>query len=113
MARKLASRNRVARSMMSRLDELPTTRRVGDTKLAVLEMLSHGTDYAYSLRKRLASEIGRTISLVSMYQHLSELEEMGLISVDRHERSPERRMRVYYSIMDRGTELLGRENPGR
>ena len=109
MAKKLASRNRVARSMMSRLDGLPKTRRVGDTKLSVLEMLSHGADYAYSLRKRLASERGRTISLVSMYQHLSELEEMGLIGVERHERSPERRMRVYYSIMDRGAELLGQE----
>lgn len=111
MARKIASENRVARSMISRFEEAPTTRRIGDSKMAILELLSGRSDYAYSLRRALADAYDRPMSLVSVYQHLSELVKLGLISVDRHERSPERRMRVFYSLTDRGAEFLKGQRP--
>jgi len=106
MARKLASRNRVARNIISRSEETPFTRRIGDTKLAILKILRGGESYAYAIRKQLAEE-GKSISLVSVFQHLSELQDMDLISMDRHERSPERRIRVYYVLTERGSETLG------
>jgi len=105
MARKLASRNRVARNIISRFEETPFTRRIGDTKLAILKMLHGGESYAYAIRKKLAED-GKSISLVSVFQHLSELNDMDLITVDRHERSPERRVRVYYVLTERGHDVL-------
>ncbi|UCE91728.1 MAG: threonine synthase [Methanobacteriota archaeon] len=106
VARKIASENRVARSLMSRFEESPVPRRIGDSKLAILRLLSAKADYAYSLRKALADTCGRPMSLVSVYQHLSELVDLGLISVEKHERSPERRMRVFYSLTERGMEFM-------
>lgn len=104
MARKIASRNKVARNIISRFEETPFTRRIGDTKLAILRMLREAETYAYAMRKRLASE-GKSISLVSVYQHLSELQDLGLIAVDRHERSAERRIRIYYALTEKGKEV--------
>lgn len=106
MARKIATKNRVARSMISRFEGPPVARRIGESKVAILSMLSHGSDYAYRIRRRLADDFGRSMSLVSVYQHLNELEALGLIAVEKHERSPERRMRVYYSATENGLEFL-------
>ena len=106
VARKIASENRVARSLMSRSGEAPVARRIGDSKMAILELLSGRSDYAYSLRRAMAEKYGRSMSLVSVYQHLSELTVLGLISIEKHERSPERRMRVFYALTDRGAEFL-------
>lgn len=107
MARTLAKRNSVARGMISRFEGPSVSRRIGESKVAVLSMLSDGADYAYSIRRRLADDFGRPMSLVSVYQHLSELQSLGLIVVDRHERSPERRVRVYYALTDSGLEFMG------
>jgi threonine synthase len=106
MARSIATKNRVARNMISRFEGPPTTRRMGESKLAIMSILSHGADYAYRIRARLAADFGRSMSLVSVYQHLNELESLGLIVVERRERSPERRVRVYYALTESGSEFL-------
>ncbi len=105
MARTIATRNSVARGMISRFEGPPVARRIGESKSAILSMLAEGADYAYSIRRRLADDYGRSMSLVSVYQHLNELESVGLIAVERHERSPERRVRVYYSLTESGHEF--------
>ena len=109
MARSIAAKNRVARSMISRHEGAAVTHRIGASKSAILSIISGGADYAYSIRKRLAAEFDRQMSLVSVYQHLSELEALGLIIVERRERSPERRIRVYYSLTESGSEFLESE----
>ena len=106
MARSIAAKNRVARSMMSRFEGVSSSRRMGASKSAILSILSDGADYAYSIRKRLADEFDRRMSLVSVYQHLNELEGLGLIAIERRERSPERRIRVYYALTESGSEFL-------
>ena len=106
MARSIAKKNRVARSMISRFEGATTPRRVGASKSAILSILSDGADYAYSVRRKLADEFDRPMSLVSVYQHLNELEALGLITVERRERSPERRVRVYYALTENGAEFL-------
>ena len=106
MARNIATKNSVARSMISRFEGPPVARRIGESKVAILSMLSHGSDYAYSIRRKLADDFGRSMSLVSVYQHLKELEALSLIVVEKHERSPERRMRVYYSATENGLEFM-------
>ncbi len=105
MARRLASKDRTARSIITRYEAAPITRRIGDTKLAILAMLRENESYAYSLRRELALK-GRSISLVSVYQHLTELEEMGLVAVERQERTAEGRRRVYYAMTAKGREAL-------
>lgn len=112
MARKIATKNRVARNMISKFDGQPLRRRIGESKVAMLVILSEGADYAYSMRKKLGDEWGRKMSLVSVYQHLNELQGLGLIAVEKHERSPERRMRVYYSLTDNGLEFLNNQQTG-
>jgi DNA-binding transcriptional ArsR family regulator len=112
MARKIATKNRVARNMISKFDGQPVRRRIGESKVAILAILSEGADYAYCMRKKLGDEWDRRMSLVSVYQHLSELEGLGLIAVEKHERSPERRMRVYYSLTESGLEFLKNQPPG-
>ncbi len=105
MARKLASRDRAARNIITRFEETPFTRRIGDSKLAILRILQESESYAYGIRKEL-SALGRDMSLVSVYQHLSQLEDMGLIVVERRDRTAERRVRVYYALTARGQEVL-------
>lgn len=105
MARRLASKNRAARSIITRYEATPFTRRIGNTKLAILRMLQEEESYAYSMRKKLALD-GKSISLVSIYQHLAELEDLGLVAVERHERTAEGRHRVYYAMTAKGQEVL-------
>jgi threonine synthase len=105
MARKLASRNRAARNIITRFEEMPFTRRIGDSKLAILRIIQESESYAYGIRKQLSDQ-GRSMSLVSVYQHLSELEELGLVVVERRDRTAERRVRVYYSLTARGQDVL-------
>lgn len=105
MARKLASQNRAARSILARLETTAFTRRIGDTKLAILRLLRRESSYAYSIRNMLALE-GKAMSLASVYQHLSELESLGLIAVERRVRTAARRVRVYYGVTMKGQEVL-------
>jgi len=106
IARKMASKNRTARRMLSRYEHEPGARRIGDSKLTILKILNDGDDYAYSIRGKLAERTGREVTLVSVYQHLLELKDMGLISLEGHVRSPQRRVRVYYSVTEAGREFL-------
>jgi len=106
IARRIASKNRAARRMLSRYEHEPGARRIGDSKLAILKILNDRDDYAYSIRGKLAERTGREVTLVSVYQHLSELKDMGLISLEGHVRSPQRRVRVYYSVTEAGREFL-------
>jgi threonine synthase len=112
MAKSIAAKNSVARSMISRFEGASVPRRMGESKSAILSILSHGADYAYNIRKRLAADFGRRMSLVSVYQHLNELDGLGLIAVERRERSPERRVRVYYALTDGGSEFLRGQGDG-
>jgi len=111
MARKLASRDRAARNIITRFEEAPFTRRIGDSKLAILKILQEEGSYAYQIRKRLVLK-GKTISLVCVYQHLSELGNLGLIVVERHDRTAEGRVRVYYAVTTKGQDVLSSLSDG-
>ncbi|WEU40710.1 MAG: threonine synthase [Candidatus Odinarchaeum yellowstonii] len=65
-------------------------------KLRILRLISLGETYGYSLWNSLS----KSVSLQAVYQHLSELEERGLII------SSERDNRKYYSITARGIRVL-------
>jgi len=109
MARSIAYRNKAARNMISRFEESLPAKRIGTTKLKILSILGDGENYAYAIRKAIALQSGKELSLVCIFQHLRELTDLGLISLVRQERSSARRMRVYYSLTDRGQEFLKRQ----
>jgi len=77
---------------------------IGSTKIKILKILTSEKLHGYEIWKKL-HEIGLEISIPAVYQHLKELEQMGLISRGKSE-VVEGRIRTYYAITSRGIELL-------
>ncbi|MHA1617488.1 MAG: threonine synthase [Candidatus Njordarchaeales archaeon] len=77
--------------------------RIGVTKLKILEILKNGSLYGYELKKKL-EHVGIKISLATLYQHLRELEKLGLIS--RIEGWIGKKKRVYYVLTNKGFQIL-------
>ena len=76
---------------------------VGTTKLEVLRRLSLKPDFGYELWKALLQ--GRSITTASVYQHLGELESMGLVR-KAGVSTVRGRERILYELTRKGTELL-------
>ncbi|MCS7136272.1 MAG: threonine synthase [Nitrososphaerota archaeon] len=69
--------------------------RLGRTKRLILKILQKHPAHGYLLWKTLMREFGLTITLPSMYQHLKELMEAGLITVVKEGPPSERKKKVY------------------
>jgi len=104
----------IARSLKQRLasvDDLLINRKafgpLGRTKVEILEVLSSSPDYGYSMWRRLDVRFGETLSLQAVYQHLKELENMGLVSGKRvdfaHSQGKRRR---YFTLTTNGKRIL-------
>jgi threonine synthase len=77
---------------------------VGDTKLQILQLLRGGPRYGYALWQSLSLQ--RRITTASIYQHLGELEELGLAR--RSGRTVKGgRERVTYELTGKGADFLG------
>jgi len=100
--RKFAGARKIAMRMEKRIKSLD----LGTTKELILSLIGQKGDYGYGIWKRLKAEKGVEISLVSVYQHLAELEAAELIKKERTESSPKRRMRVLYGLTPRGDRFL-------
>jgi threonine synthase len=100
--RRFSGARKIAMRMEKRIKMLD----LGSTKEAVLSLMGQKADYGYGIWKRLKEEKGIEISLVSVYQHLTELEAAEMIKRDRTETSPKRRTRVLYSLTPRGERFL-------
>ncbi len=70
---------------------------IGGTKLEILRMLKEKTMYGYEIWEALE----RPMKYQAVYQHLRELESMGLI-----EEAKRKGRRVYYTLTNRGLSLL-------
>ena len=80
---------------------------LGKTKRKMLLLLNRKPDYAYSLRKRLLNDndMGKkkkTIDISTLYQHLKELENLGMIVRNTAESFRGKPIRFYYKITERG-----------
>ena len=100
--RNFAGSRKIAMRMERRIKSLD----LGTTKESILALFGKKDDYGYGIWKRLSKEKNINISVVSVYQHLSELETAELIKKERVEVSPKRRMRVLYSLTSRGQRFL-------
>ena len=80
---------------------------LGKPKRKMLLLLNRKPDYAYSLRKRLLNDndMGKkkkTIDISTLYQHLKELENLGMIVRNTAESLRGKPIRFYYKITERG-----------
>ncbi|MBI3840643.1 MAG: pyridoxal-phosphate dependent enzyme [Thaumarchaeota archaeon] len=76
---------------------------VGPTKLEVLVALAKGSTFGYDLWKELSGS--RSITTASVYQHLGELEGLGLVRRSGVA-TVKGRERVLYRLTDRGSVFL-------
>jgi len=68
---------------------------IRDAKLDILLTLQEGPSYGYELQKNLSLNRG------TVYVHLNELQEAGMIEVDREEDD-----KKYYQLTENGELLL-------
>jgi len=103
----------IAKGLTSRLEEsweLVSAKErsvgpIGRTKMEILEILSEQESYPYAIWGALSSRLPRSLSLQSVYQHVSELREMGLV---RGFHRPWGSRRSYVALTERGRMLLDR-----
>jgi len=82
------------------------TLEVGGTKLSILQLLGRLPTHGYGIWKALANEFGVSVKLPSVYQHLTELEGLNLISRVRPKVSVGKREIFQYQLTEKGREIL-------
>jgi threonine synthase len=94
---------RAARSIAARAR---ASSRIGVTKSRILEFLSEKSLHGYGLREALASRYGIKISTASIYQHLTELADAGLVTCIPVRNNG--RVRIQYELTPSGRQILQR-----
>ncbi|MGC8911511.1 MAG: pyridoxal-phosphate dependent enzyme [Nitrososphaeria archaeon] len=83
------------------LEELGGDVKMGKTKRAILELLSEEDMYGYQIWRSLREKYGLSMKIPSVYQHLSQLIEMGYVR-KTFSKNVLGRKREYYSLTDKG-----------
>lgn len=76
---------------------------IGRTKVEIMRAIYLGFNYGYNIKKYLESS-GMELSLPTIYQHLSELENMGLVKLSRSIGIGRRKS--IYELTEKGAALL-------
>lgn len=92
--------------LLRRAEPREFTLEVGGTKLSILQLLGESPAHGYGIWKALANEFGVTVKLPSVYQHLTELEGLNLISRIRPSVSVSKREIFQYQPTEKGREIL-------
>jgi len=92
--------------LLTSVEERRYTTELGKTKMCILQILSRNESYGYDIWKALRDEYSVCLRIPSIYQHLSELKNAGLVTETRSERTFEKRLRNYYSLTERGRWTL-------
>ncbi len=79
---------------------------LGNTKTKIVLLIKENPDYAYNLQKRLNKRYSISLDISTLYQHLNELEKMGIIIRSKAESFRGKPIRFYYSITPTGNALL-------
>jgi threonine synthase len=106
IARTLVKGKGALEQLLSRVEKRRVTTRLGQTKIRILQILSKSESYGYGMWKALMDEYGMNLKIPSIYQHLSELTSIGLITSTRVEKTFENRQRSYYAITEKGKWTL-------
>ncbi len=96
----------VLRLLLSERETQVIADRVGSTKLRILEVVStHPGIHPYAIWKILTRAYGLKISLRAVYQHVEDLEELGLITALEEVRVKGRKRKTYL-VTEKGLSLL-------
>ena len=79
---------------------------LGRTKLQILKTISIRETYGYEVWKMLNQRLGDHMDISSIYQHLSELEKVGLIRRTKVETVLGKPERYYYHLTDKGKSII-------
>jgi threonine synthase len=88
----------------SLIEELSGSMLLGDTKLAILKLLSEKDMYGYQIWKELREKYSVDVKVPTIYQHLSELIKRGYLKKIESKMVLGRK-REYYSLTDKGRAL--------
>lgn len=105
-ARRLVERVREMEKLIKQVEERKLTTKLGRTKLCILEILSSRELYGYGIWKEVKKRYSTIIKIPSIYQHLSELEVLGLIKRDKAYKGAGKPERFYYVLTTKGKEAL-------
>lgn len=92
-------------SLGTLIEELSGGYRLGQTKMAILRLLSEGGIYGYRIWKGLEERYGIKVKIPTVYQHLEELVRRGYVKKGASKTVMGRR-REYYSLTERGEALV-------
>jgi len=104
-ARRFITKVKQVDRILSQIESRRFTTRLGRTKLAILRVIASKDTYGYEIWRSL-QRLGFNIDISSVYQHLSDLEKMGLIMESRTESVLGKPKRNYYCTTDKGRSLV-------
>lgn len=104
--RRMIGRRRRIRMFVEGMEGRKMTTRLGETKMRILAILSRQGAHGYGIWRELRECYMKNIRIPSVYQHLTELEALGLSERDGLKAVAGSRRRRYYSITERGLEIL-------
>ncbi|MCD6428869.1 MAG: pyridoxal-phosphate dependent enzyme [Desulfurococcales archaeon] len=94
------------KALIGKSIELMDVQKIGFTKALILEILvAHGPLHAYALWKIIREYRGLRISLRALYQHMKELEDLGMVRVVAEEVVEGRRRKVY-EVTEKGIKAI-------
>jgi DNA-binding MarR family transcriptional regulator len=79
---------------------------LGETKKQILQIISQKESHGYGIWKSLNEEYSKTISIASVYQHLSELVKLNLLLKKKDKSIVGKRRRRYYNLTEKGKKEL-------
>lgn len=91
--------------ILSQMESREFTTRLGRTKLTMLQVIANKETYGYEIWRSL-QKLGFELDISSVYQHLSELEKIGLIFKSRTQSVLGKPKRNYYCTTDKGRSLI-------
>lgn len=100
VARELVKGERKLRNILNQVEHRKFTTKLGRSKISILKLLAESESYGYQIWKDLAEQFGIEIRVATVYQHLKELEEEGLLTSTKIEQAP--RKTKYYRLTENG-----------
>ncbi|MEM2083016.1 MAG: pyridoxal-phosphate dependent enzyme [Nitrososphaerota archaeon] len=92
-------------NLSSLIEEISGKIKLGNTKIAILKLLSEKEMYGYQIWKELKEKYNLNMKIPTIYQHLSELIKGGYVKKIMSKNILGRR-REYYSLTDKGKNLV-------
>jgi len=105
-ARRFIGKVRAVDKIVTQAESRRLTTRLGRTKLEILKAISNKETYGYEIWRIMKRRLGVDLDTSSVYQHLSELEKVGLIKRAKVESVFGKPERYYYHLSDRGKAIL-------